>query len=351
MVPQVLRMIGALAALALLLLTAGWALSSPTPQRPERLVGYMTFALPSAHREEPVTLHLWYPAQTDGTAVLIGQNALFHGIWAAEGATPEAGAHPLVLFSHGSGGNAQRTGWFASALAAEGYIVAAPNHPGTTSQDSDPFRTPMVWQRTDDLSAVLDLLLATPPEGLVIDPARISVAGFSLGGHTALALGGARLSKTAFIDYCDRAGDQLDCGWMRQAGVDFAAIDAARYEAALSDPRIARVIAIDPALTPAMTQASLADMTIPVLILNLGAPETLPLGLDASAAAAQIPGARYVALPGARHFSFLANCSTLGRIVIGLAGEDNICTDRDLRPRTDIHADILERTLAFLTAP
>lgn len=250
MVRWVFRVIGVLAALVALVLVAGWALSSPTPPRPDRLAGHMTVALTPAHREQPVTLHLWYPAKADGRAVLIGQNALFHGTWAADGATPAVGAHPLVLFSHGSGGNAQRLGWFASALAAEGYIVAAPNHPGTTSQDSDPFRTPMVWDRTADLSAVLDHLLATPPEGLAIDAARVAVAGFSLGGHTALALGGARLSKAAFIDYCDRAGDQLDCGWMRQAGVDFSAIDAARYEAALADPRIARVIAIDPALTP-----------------------------------------------------------------------------------------------------
>lgn len=100
-----------------------------------------------------------------------------------------------------------------------------------------------------------------------------------------------------------------------------------------------------------MTQSSLAALPLPVLILNLGAPETLPLGLNAAPAAAQIPAARYETLIGARHFSFLAPCSALGRIVIGLAGEDNICTDRDLRPRADIHADILNRTRSFLAAP
>lgn len=311
----------------------------------------MTLTLAPAHRDTEVTLHLWYPARPDGTAVLIGHNALFHGTWAAEGATPAPGAHPLVLFSHGSGGNAERLGWFASALAARGYVVAAPNHPGTTSRDSDPFRTPMVWERTADLSAALDRLLGDPPTGLTIDPARITAAGFSLGGHTALALGGVRLSKRAFLDYCDRAAGQLDCGWMQDAGVDFAAIDASRYESDLSDPRVTRIVAVDPALTPAMTPESLAGLTDRVLVLNLGTPDSLPLGLNAAKAAATIPGATYVALRGAAHFSFLAECSPLGQIVIGLAGEDSICSDRGLRPRDEVHADLLDRTLTFLSAP
>lgn len=207
----------------------------------------------------------------------------------------------------------------------------------------------MVWQRTADLAATLDRLLTDPPEGITIDPARISAAGFSLGGHSALALGGARLSKAAFIAYCDRAKDQLDCGWMSAAGVDFTAIDAPRYEADLTDNRISRILAIDPALTPAMTRDSLTAIARPTLILNLGAPDTLPLGLNAAPAAAQIPGAAYATIPGARHFSFLSPCSRLGQILIGLAGEDNICTDRDLRPRSDVHADILAAALRFLS--
>lgn len=347
----IIKGLGAVVVLALVIVITGWALSSPTPLRPEALVGHQTLTLTPAHREVPVTLHLWYPAEQDGISGLIGQNALFLGTWKAEAPTPKPGPHPLVLFSHGSGGNAERLGWFASALAAQGFVVAAPNHPGTTSRDSDPFQTPMVWQRTADLSAALDRLLTDPPMGLSIATKDITAAGFSLGGHSALALGGARLSKAAFIAYCDQAKDQYDCGWMSAAGVDFTTIDAARYEANLSDPRVTRVIAIDPALTPAMTQGSLTQITRPTLILNLGAPETLPLALNAAPAAALIPGASYSALPGARHFSFLAPCSALGQIIIGLAGEDNICSDRDLRPRPEVHTDLLAQISPFLTAP
>lgn len=294
-------------------------------------------------------MQVWYPAAgSDGAAGLIGQNALFIGTWKSDGATPQSGALPLVLFSHGSGGNAERLGWFATALAEAGFVVAAPNHTGTTAGDSDPFQTPMVWNRTADLTAALDLMLDHPPAGLTIDPARITAAGFSLGGHSALALGGARLSKSAFIDYCDRAKGQLDCGWMQSAGVDFQTIDQTRYEADLSDPRITSVIAIDPALTPAMTPDSLSKLAHPTLVLNLGAPETLPIGLDAKAAVAQITQARYATITGAKHFSFLSECSLLGQVIIGFAGEDNICSDQGLRPRQQVHTEILDAVLSFL---
>lgn len=104
MMRWVIRGLGALAALGCAILLLGWALSSPTPPRPDALTGHQTLTLTPPHRTGPVTVHLWYPAEGDGNFGLIGQNALFIGTWKAEGATPRPGPHPLVLFSHGSGG-------------------------------------------------------------------------------------------------------------------------------------------------------------------------------------------------------------------------------------------------------
>ena len=71
------------------------------------------------------------------------------------------------------------------------------------------------------------------------DLSDVTSAGFSLGGHSALALAGARVSKDAYIG-------MLDCGWMTRGGVDFNDIDSLRYEASFKDPRITASIAIDP---------------------------------------------------------------------------------------------------------
>lgn len=310
--------------------------------------GYHVTKMQVPGRDGPVRLHLWYPTDIDAPTVLVGQNGLFYGEHVRPDAPPVAGPLPVVVLSHGSGGNAERLSWLAGYLASQGMIVAAPDHPGTTSGDSDPFKTPLVWERIADLKAALDLLQSDPPLGLKPDMARIASLGFSLGGYTALGLGGVRVKRDAFIAHCAARPQAADCAWMVAAGVDFAAVDATRYDADHRDRRVKATVAIDPALVGAVDMAALAQLDHPFLIVNQGDPATLPDGLDASVLAAAIPGAEYAAVPGAAHFSFLAECSTLGVIVIGLAGEDNICSDRGLRDRGIVHDELRTLIAGFL---
>ena len=321
-----------------------------TTERPPSFAppGYHVTQMTVPGRDVPVTLHLWYPTDSDAATALVGQNALFYGEHVRPDAPPVAGLLPVVVLSHGSGGNAERLGWLAGYLASKGMIVAAPDHPGTTSGDSDPFRTPLIWERIADQKAALDLLETAPPAGLQPDLTRVASVGFSLGGYTALGLGGVRVTRDAFIAHCAARPEAADCAWMVAAGVDFTAVDAARYDADHGDPRVKATVAIDPALVSAVDRAALAGLDHPFLIVNQGEPETLPDGLDASALAAAIPGAEYLTIPGAAHFSFLAECSTLGVIVIGLAGEDNICSDRGLRDRGVVHDEQREAIGGFL---
>lgn len=299
--------------------------------------GYHVTEIQVPGREGPVRLHLWYPTESDAPSELVGQNGLFYGEHARPDAAPVSVPLPVVVLSHGSGGNAERLGWIAAWLASQGMIVVAPDHPGTTSGDSDPFRTPLVWERIADMRAALDLLQTAPPMGLEPDMTHVASLGFSLGGYSALGLGGVRLQRDAFIAHCAAKPQAADCAWMVAAGVDFTAVDAARYDADHRDPRVIATVAIDPALVGAVDRAALARLDHPFLIVNQGESSTLPDGMDASTLAAAIPRAEYLTIPGSAHFSFLAECSTLGVIIIGLAGEDNICSDRGLRDRAVVH--------------
>ena len=310
--------------------------------------GYHVTDMKVPGRDGLVRLHLWYPTDSDAATVLVGQNALFYGEHVRPDAPPVAGPLAVVVLSHGSGGNAERLSWLAGYLASQGMIVAAPDHPGTTSGDSDPFRTPLVWERIADLKAALDLLETAPPAGLQPDMSRVASLGFSLGGYTALGIGGVRVSRDAFINHCAAKPQAADCVWMVAAGVDFTAIDAALYDADHRDPRVKATVAVDPALVEAVDRSMLAGLGHPILIVNQGDPALLPDGLDASGLAAVIPGAEYAAITGAVHFSFLAECSTLGVIVIGLAGEDNICSDRGLRDRSVVHEELRSLIAGFL---
>jgi predicted dienelactone hydrolase len=67
---------------------------------------------------------------------------------------------PLVIFSHGRGG------WFGAnhdteeALADAGFVVAAINHPGDTTNDSSRRDTLSVWKsRPADIVRLLDFVL------------------------------------------------------------------------------------------------------------------------------------------------------------------------------------------------
>jgi len=273
---------------------------------------------------------------------------LFYRHYVRPNAQPKSGTHPVVVFSHGSGGNALQVGWLAEALAEKGYVVLAANHPGTTSRDSLPEKTVMIWERVNDLSAILNWAETPTIAGLSLHTENISVAGFSLGGHSALAISGLQVSKANFIEDCDRNPDIWDCGWLALGGVDFFKINADLYDARYLDGRVGATIAIDPALAPAAIIESAASISHPVMVINFEPHYGVPEALDAARITEVMPNARYMAIPQSWHFSFLPECSLFGKIVIGFGGEENICSDWMLRDRNDVHQALINQIVPFL---
>lgn len=195
--------------------------ASALPFCAEAAPGYQTQTIEVGHRDRSVELHIWYPTEANGDTVTLGKNAVFKGTAVQPDATPTTGSHPLVVLSHGSGGNAAALGWIAGELAERGMVVVAPNHPGTTSRDSLPSETVKIWERPADLSAVIDHSLQGGLGDVQIDPTRIGAIGFSLGGYSVLGDAGARVTKQGYIDYCDAYSGMMDCGWLTAGGCRF----------------------------------------------------------------------------------------------------------------------------------
>ena len=309
--------------------------------------GYQTSMLEVKHREQPLALHIWYPAKDSGGKTMLGKNAVFTGIEVQRGAAPNKNKAPLVLLSHGSGGNAVNIGWIAARLANEGAIVVSTNHPGTTSRDSHPHETVRLWQRTADFSAILDHLQNNAPYGLLIDSSKIGAVGFSLGGHTVLGLAGAQVKKQKFIDYCDQYPKLSDCIWI-QKGVDLKDIDAVKYGQSNLDPRIKAIVAVDPALAQAYDAKSLQGINKPILVINLGSADKVPAGINGHNIIKELPSASYATVKGATHFSFLGKCRTLGKYIIKSVGEEPICSEVSNRIRADIHVEIGTLVVNFM---
>src|SRR5262249_40269820 len=99
---------------------------------------------------------------------------------------------PLVVISHG------RAGWFgghhttAAALADAGFVVAAISHPGDNASDKSRVNhLSVLVQRPADIKRLIDFMLEAWPDAPRIDPQRIGLFGYSMGGYTGLVVIGA----------------------------------------------------------------------------------------------------------------------------------------------------------------
>jgi len=326
-------------------------LLSTTAAFAEPLPGFDHVTVDAPHRPRAIEASVWYPAASTTYTVPIGANPVFVGTTVQVGPALAKGTHPLVIISHGSGGNIDNLGWLAEGLVARGAIVAGLNHPGATSGDSSPRRLPEVGLRAADLAALTVTLTADSTFGPAIDPASITALGFSMGGATVLAAGGARIDRAAFGAYCDKFGDDAPtCQFMRKGGVDPHALPP-EIEADMTVPAFSRIVAIDPALTYAMTDPSLSAMAPPVHLITLGEGDAVwhavDIGPDGSNLAARISGATRSVIAPAWHFTFLGACTPDAAAILQSEGEEPICDDPSGADRKAIHdriiADVAEQ--------
>ncbi len=118
---------------------------------------------------------------------------------------PIAGENlPLVVISHGRGGDDFGHSDTAEALADAGFIVVAIDHPGENSKDRSRIDDPSVFiERPADIKRTIDFMLGSWSGAAKIDPERIGFFGFSRGGYTGLVVTGADFSLGRVQALCE----------------------------------------------------------------------------------------------------------------------------------------------------
>jgi predicted dienelactone hydrolase len=313
-------------------------------------VGVRQIVAPSAARGGDLDVTVWYPAEAGGTPVVLGESGFFQGTPALRDAPVAAGKFPLILLSHGAGlaGNPQAVSWIATPLARQGFVVAAPTHPGNSGNNRSAAETMKIWMRPADLTATLDAMERDSFFAAHLVPGQVGALGLSMGGGTALAIAGARIDPQRLAGYCDTDLRNASlCQWVRQSGVDLHALDLESAARDNQDRRIRFAMAIDPAPIDVFAFQSFSGISIPVELVNLGQPGKIPPTADASPAAKAIPKARYASIADASHFSMFAECKP-GAAELAEADEigDPICMDGGGRSRYEIHEQLIEMTTA-----
>lgn len=224
--------------------TAPLPVAAPLP-RPEPQPTIRTVSLPVSHRPEPLQMTVIEPQRgAQGRLVLIS-----HGLW----------DQPTSF-----------EGW-GQLLAARGYVVILPRHPGSDSAQQRAVLSGQVPPpgpeelslRPRDLRAVLDgvsqLGLRRP-----VDARRVVLLGHSWGATTALQVAGVRPMATDLLKRCAQLDDPernlswtLQCSWLR--GVD---------QAAVSDGRVIAVGAVSPPVSLLFPRGAGVDVSARVLLVS-----------------------------------------------------------------------------------
>ncbi|QKD02601.1 alpha/beta hydrolase family protein [Mesorhizobium loti] len=316
-------------------------------------VGVRHFPAASRERGTDLDVTVWYPAQPGGEPVSLGDSELFVGTSAMRDAPISGGKFPLILLSHGAGlaGNPQALSWIATPLARQGFVVAAPTHPGNTGPKRSAAETMKLWLRPADLTATLDAIGKDTVFSDHLEQGKVGVLGLSMGGNTVLAIAGARVDPRLLAAYCDT--DLLNaslCQWLRQSGVDLHAMDLQPAGRDNTDERIRFAMAVDPAPVDVFGAKSFAGIKVPVAIVNLGRPGKIPTTADASGIAKAIANASYATIEDASHYSMFGECKP-GALAIIAAEEigDPVCDDGGGRSRGEIHAQLIDMTAAAFT--
>lgn len=231
-------------------------------------IGVRTLEYIDAKRNRPVVIELWYPTKHSGP---LDQATDDYWIYPNEirNSPVTEGKFPLILLSHGQGGDRRNQSWLADVLVKKGFIVASVEHHGNSWRTYDALMSLHFWERARDISFAIDQLLQEPLLRNRILPEKIGFVGYSLGGMTGLSLAGAKAQNVKAIVKAQQANfKEIELSLVEQ-------MDFSEAERDFSDPRIKAMALLTPA-TFIFPSQSLGSVKIPIALIASEDDEVLP---------------------------------------------------------------------------
>ena len=221
--------------------------------------GFQQVTIPDP-QGKPIAAGIWYPSSAQPSARPLG---MFSQTVAIDGKL--CGEQlPLILISHGTGGSLSSHYDTAIALAEAGFVVVAPTHTGDnyTDQSYVGNRKDLI-DRPRQIKLVIDWMLSSWTGRRNLNPNRVGIFGFSLGGFTSLVeIGGTpELPRMALL--CATRPTAPECAFIANNHGDQLAPNS-ENPAWFHDARIKAAVIAEPAVSFLFGPGDLRNINIPV---------------------------------------------------------------------------------------
>ena len=195
---------------------------------------------------------------------------------------------PLIVISHGLGGNRATFAYLAQHLASYGFAVAVVEHPGSSAAQlealltgiaDDVIESEEMIRRPLAIQTLLDELATMAQDdatiGDHINLQQVGVLGQSLGGYTSLALAGATVQNDALEPVCPVQTSRarpLNLSLLLQCAV----LDLPQPLPPLADQRIQAAIAVNPLDSAVFGPVGMANIAVPTMLVSGSADTVTP---------------------------------------------------------------------------
>lgn len=223
------------------------------------------------------------------------------------------GKTPVIVFSHGLASRPEDYAEVLQHLASYGYLVVAPQHPGSDRlwlqdllQDyhSDIFDVNEFINRPKDISYVLDELQRRNLKEFKgkLDLDNVGIGGHSFGGYTALAIAGAEIDFENLQQDCDSDYAILDLSLL----LECRALDLPRQPYSFRDKRVKAAIAANPVNRSIFGKTGLSQIAIPIVLGSGSYDPATPPALEQATSFTwlTVPQKYWVMIEGQAHVNF-----------------------------------------------
>lgn len=301
-------------------------------------VGFQQLSVPDPSGKE-LSVAVWFPSVGKPVSVSIGP---FQQMVVPDGTITGTGL-PLVLVSHGTGGSDASHYDTALALAAEGFVVAALTHTGDSYIDQSYTGSQRnLIDRPRQVSVVLNYMLTTWKEREHLDPGRVGMFGFSLGGFTTLVESGGIPDLNRTRELCTTRPTAPECLFIKQRNGDL--LGSVTFTPAWThDQRVKAAVVAAPAVSYLFGPGSLKPVRIPIQLWRASNDNQVPDAWNTALVRQELPRpAEEHVVARAGHYAFLPPCpEALARQV------PQICTDDPGFDRATFHRDFNREVVTF----